>query len=168
MRVLDYGILDLNRPDIEITLDLLYIENQVKLYSAKTELGEPMALDTRPDVYWDQNTFVPIRVAESAGLPLDGTNGLEYHRITFDEAGVKVIPVQTQPTTIYQVLDKINKSYGVQLTERDILDAPIIPGQDPNLVANARSWVWQGTSRMAQRNTILTKLHLDCFKEYVA
>lgn len=168
MIIQDYGMLNLNRDPKDIVLDLLYIENQIKFYPQKTTLGKPSPLDTRPDIYWDSNTYIPLKVADSVGMAFDGSNGLEYHRIGFDEANINIIPRKLPPTNLYSILSMLNRLYGTRLTEDDLYDISIEWADDPvNIKAKPGSLVWQGEGGLKRSDTLLKVLKLNCFKEYV-
>ena len=144
----------LNRPGIEILLDLISIYNQgYRLEPHQVEFGDPQDLDTRPDILDDTNSFIPAEVDASVDSRLvPGNTGFLYARLPLGvlkkdkEYDIDPLPV---PFSTYQILDQINDQYNTQLTEDDLEDTEYVSMDDWFYIhAKPSSKVWIGTKRI--------------------
>lgn len=165
-----FALVDLARSSFEIALDLIYIENQYKLYKERTSLGKPQELDVRPDEIWDANTYTTIRIQDNFDDRFIGKNGLNYRRMGFNEVGLKVIPVLPRDIALHALLPLINAMYKLGLAPEDVMDMVLSKGYSGNVVlrAEAESLAYVGIGTIKQSETLLEQLVLDCFKEWIA
>ena len=165
-----FALVNLARPSFEIALDLLFIENQYKLYKERTTLGKPQELDVRPDEIWDANTYATIRIQDNFDDRFVGKNGLNYRRMGFNEVGLNVIPVLPNNTSLHSLLPHINAMYGLGLAPEDVMDMVLSKGYAGNVMLRAEkeSLAYVGIGKVKQRETLLEQLVLDCFKEWIA
>ena len=144
----------LNRPGIEILLDLISIYNQrYRLEPHQVQFGDPQDLDTRPDILDDTNSFIPAVVDSNVDSRLVPDNtGFLYARLPLGilkkdkEYDIDPLPV---PFSTYQILDQINDQYACQLTEDDLEDTVYTSMDDWfNIYAKPTSKVWIGKRRI--------------------
>lgn len=165
-----FALVDFARPSFEVALDLLYIENQYKLYKERTKLGDPQELDVRPDEIWDANTYTTIRIQDNFDDRFTGKNGLNYRRMGFNEVGLTVIPVLPRDVMLHELLPLINEMYQLGLAPDDVMDMVLSKGYKGSVVLRAepKSLAYVGIGIVKQRETLLEQLVLDCFKEWIA
>lgn len=122
----DIGSIDLNRPSLEIALDLIHISNHFDLDAQEVVLGNPVALDLRPDIPDDINTFVPASMSKVFFTVFEGNNGFLYRRLSFDEVLATKLPaVIIPPATSFktsEILPQLNDLLGLQLVASDIVE----------------------------------------------
>lgn len=114
---------DLNRPAIDILLELIYTTNRVLFFKGHIEFGDPVELDQRPDDDYDANTYIPITVDPLVDDRYRGTTGVMYRRIPLTELEVKspiIIALDHFPFFPAEVLPLFNKKFGTKLTAEDI------------------------------------------------
>lgn len=164
-----YQKVNLNRPTFLIALDLLYITNKTYFYPRKTKLGKPRVLDTVRKDDLDANTYVDIKTIRDSDGKFVPAGGLAYRRFRFSEVGVRKIPVPKERVHLHDILPQLNKLYGLQLTEEDVIDMVLIP-QPCNIAlrADSESLAFIGDSLVQQTPYLLDKLILPGFKEYSA
>lgn len=115
---------DFDRPEIEITCDLVYFVNNYRIPPSKVVFGDPSKLDPRPDIEDDINTYIPAVVDPKFDerLKADET-GFMYTRIPLGG----LVMVQNTPITppalpfkTSDILSQINAQLGTQLTMNDL------------------------------------------------
>lgn len=139
-----------DRPSIEIALDLIYRATQYRIPASKITFGIPKAVDLRIDIKQDENTFVPVELAEvfDARFAGDGEEGFLYRRIplsllTQDETVALTLP--PYPFEAHDILDDINAKFHTQFTEQDIENTRYVDSSVPfEITASPHSLVWLG------------------------
>lgn len=142
-----------NRPSAEIALDLIYIANQFRIPPAKVEFGLPIALDQRPDVETDANTFVPVDIDPEYYDFFRGNIGFMYQRLTLDVLIPNpdvVLVAPAFPFHMHELLPALSTKFGVQFSEADIVNELIDDEwQEVTLYAAPTSLVWIGSIPIA-------------------
>lgn len=140
----------LHRTSLEIALDLIFATTEIEFPADKVIFGIPQAIDVRPDIDTDPNTYIPVKwVADgfdyrynppadegvlSNRIPLTLLTPLE--EIEFKE------PIAFK-FTIHSILDKINAKLNAQLTKDDVVDIAYEGNNDFIIVrASYKSLVW--------------------------
>jgi phytoene dehydrogenase-like protein len=140
---------DFNRPSVEIALDLIYITNEFRVPSSKIVLGKPYALDQRPELPTDANTFVPVEIDPDFYDRFHGNIGFMYQRLGFDVLTPNpdvVLVAPAFPFTMHQLLPSLNAKFGTSFNESDIRDDVIDDEwQSVTLYAADTSLVWIGS-----------------------
>lgn len=140
----------LNRPTIELALDLIYAATELEFPVDKIILGVPLAVQLRP-TNDEPDTYVTIkRVAGVFDDRYDtpAGDGVLYNRIPLS----LITPISgvtlTEPAgnfTIHQILDRLNAKLGVQFTKDDLEnDAYPSTVTSVTLRASPTSLVWLG------------------------
>jgi len=142
-----------NRPSAEIALDLIYLTNQFRIPPAKVEFGVPMALDQRPDVPTDANTFVPVDIDAEYYDLFRGNIGFMYQRLTLDvltpDPAVTLV-APAFPFYMHELLPALRTKFGVQFADTDIVNELIDDEwQDVVLQAAPTSLAWIGSIPIA-------------------
>lgn len=117
--------MDYNRPSLEVLRDLLYESNEYVPPEHHTTFGWPTALDQRPELPNDPNTFIPMTVEKQEDDRFSDKAGLMYRRTPFAEVlrGPGEVPIlKNFPFKLYDVLDQLNAWFDVQLTPDDVYD----------------------------------------------
>lgn len=140
---------DFDRPSIDIALDLIFAATKYRAEKKFIELGLPEHCDPRPDIDYDPNTFVPIKMDSRFDARLEGRNGFLYRRLSLLEINdIETLSIDPPfiPYRTRDVLDQINEKLQTQFTLTDLVDKEYTIGQ-MILEANKNSLVWTGTSR---------------------
>ena len=137
------------RPSAEIALDLIYIANQYRVPVTRVEFGIPEALDQRPDVSTDANTFVTVKIDPLFDDRFRGDTGFMYQRLDLsvltDNPDVVLIAPEF-PFEMHQLLPALNLKFGTMFSEADIRNDTITgEEQDVTLIAAETSLVWLGS-----------------------
>jgi len=136
------------RPSAEIALDLIYIANAYRIPATRIEFGKPEALDQRPDILTDANTFVPVEIDPLFDDRFRGDTGFMYQRLdlsvlTEDPDVVLVAP--QFPFKMHELLPALNLKFGTMFAEDDIQNDTVMDEeQDVMLTAAKTSLVWLG------------------------
>lgn len=168
--------LKFNRPSEEILRDLLYVGNGIRLDPSGIRVGIPKALDLRPDIDSDENTFIELHVDPDLDQRFAGHNGLLYRRVTlaevpFPEPPPSTIRVPAYPFKTSDILEEINRYFGTQLTVNDIVDRVYLEDGDPLILTiHPDSLVYQGHISLAETlfGFVLPVTMLSGFTEYAA
>jgi hypothetical protein len=140
-----------DRPEIEILLDLIYIQNQdyrLEPHVVKFP-SDPVVLDIRPEILDDENTFIAAVVDKNYDYRLDPANtGFLYRRLPLaalkNSTGTTIIP-PALPFKTYDILDQINQQLGSQLTENDLENIEYTTSEEiGTIVAKPTSKIWLG------------------------
>jgi hypothetical protein len=124
---------DLNQPAKDILLDLIYFSNGIRFYDEEVEFGIPQALDPRPDLDSDPNTFIPIDVPQTVDSRYEGNTGFMYRRLGLADitpVGTAIL-VPSFPVTTYQLLGALNAYYGTQWTQDDLVNYAYLSESNP-------------------------------------
>lgn len=157
---------DIGKTDIQILTDLIYETNKLRIPEEHIKYGAPSALDSRPDVECDHNTFVPFKIDPDYNYRLAQMTGFVYRRREFgdymDDIEI-VVDVTEYPFHVLSVLDQINEHLPFPLSPNDIVDYVFNEGADATtfpLIANPRSYLWTGrvNIRMNPLNPVFFKL----------
>lgn len=140
---------DFNRPETETLCDLIYVTNKYKLPPAMVAFGTPMALDQRPDIEDDPNSYISAKVQQKFDhrmVPKE--TGFLYHRIPLAALRVQDASAITPPAVpfkTYDILDQINRQFGVQLSENDLENTEYTTMDDDFVItAKPSSRLWMG------------------------
>lgn len=138
---------DLNKPAKDILLDLIFYSNGIRFYDDEVNFGLPQALDPRPDLDWDPNTFIPIMVPDTVDDRYEGKTGFMYRRLSLSDitpVGTAIL-VPSFPITTYQLLDALNAYYGTQWAQADLVNYTYLAAVNPiTLTFAADSLCYQG------------------------
>lgn len=99
---------DIGKTDIEILMDLIFETNKLRIPQEQIFYGVPSALDQRPDIDTDENTFIPVRVNQEYDDTLSRAAGFLYRRVTLNEyfEGLTITITATQfPFTVRSIWD---------------------------------------------------------------
>ncbi|BAQ02687.1 hypothetical protein AVU38_gp159 [Ralstonia phage RSL2] len=140
---------DFDRPEAETLCDLIYISNKYKLPPPMATFGTPKALDQRPDIEDDPNTYIPAKINPKFDHRMFPTEtGFLYHRIPLAALRVvddSVIQPLAIPFKTYDILDQINRQLGVRLTENDLVNTEYTTMDDDFVItALPTSKIWMG------------------------
>lgn len=146
------GRRNLNRPALEILVDLIRMYCAYEVSLAHTTFKTPIVLDQRPDLATDANTFVPADIDSAWDANFPGDNGFAYYRLPIGllngPTGIVVdLTAQTAPLGVHDVLELINTAAGVQLTVQDVENTPITDTSAPVVLkAHPSSLVWNNAA----------------------
>lgn len=144
------SIQGLHRSTIAIAIDLIYAATGLEYPIDKIILGIPIAVDPRPDLDTDPNTFVPVisvSIVFDARFDSIPNDGFLYRRIPLSLLTGSDNVIFEEPTVFpfstYEILDGINEKLNTQLTTDDVLDdIYTTPGAPLRLRANPKSLAW--------------------------
>jgi hypothetical protein len=144
---------DIGKTRIQLLTDLLYETNNLRIPEEKIKYGEPQALDARPDLDWDPNTFIPFRIDRDYDDRFSRNAGFMYRRRDFSEyVGSHDFEVQIThfPFRISEVLDQINAQLPFPLAISDIEDYEFsLPDTEEfELIASPKSLIWTGKCKV--------------------
>lgn len=159
---------NLNRPAVEILIDLIYQWNQYSLNKDHVKFGLPMALDQRPDDSTDENTYIPVVIDPTYDDRFEKSTGFLYRRLPFSDAGIATVHADVVPPfSAQQLVDRINAETGLQLTASDLQDITYTTATGfVTLKAGANSLVWQGSHAIQLQNNFVPVYQLEGFKEW--
>jgi len=159
---------DYDKPAVQILLDLIYLSNGIRFDEDELTFGTPQALDQRPDIDYDPNTFIMIHVNPLADFRYAGSTGVMYRRATLLEippVTMTPIPTPAYPFTTYDLLPAINAHYAVQLTEDDVVNSTYTDEDAPLVVTMLPSSLcYQGSATL--NHYLLATTNLTGFLEY--
>lgn len=151
----------------KIVLDLINEQNSTALPEAAVTFGAPAE-----KVVGQIATDLVVTAAEGSGYRGDVT--MTYNRVPlgFMNTNEPDLVIETEATTTQGLIEFLNTTFGILLTNEDIVDAPI-PELEPDVntgvevAANAASLVWHGkvtlqlTATLTQLSSVLTTTTLD-------
>lgn len=141
-----------NRPSIEIALDLIYRSTRQRFPADKVKFGIPKAIDLRPDIKQDENTFVQLSVEKEFDSRFKG--GLFYRRIPLSiliPDNDLVLTLPEYPFSASDILSEINVKFQSQLTLDDIINTNFTDPTAPlEITAAPESLAWIGKLDIAQ------------------
>lgn len=136
------------RPAKEILLDLVHVFLEYEIPIDKITFGKASALDQRPEVPTDPDTFVQAEIAQDYDYRFPGANGFLYRRIPLGMATVNQgleIYAPDFPFTTWDVLDQINRFMNLALLPEDVINETYDLGSVVFLLqADPGSWNWEG------------------------
>lgn len=143
-----------NRPSEDIALDMIYRSTGYKGIRENCTFGLPDALDQRPEIHDDGNTYCPVIVDEVTDdrfyTDFIKKNGFVYRRLIMSEFlqptnDLPIIPT-TFPFKAHDVLDQINRILNTQLTTKDIENIEYIDLRAEFIIikAHKHSLAWIG------------------------
>lgn len=131
-------MMDYNKPAKELLLDLVYESNGIRFGVDDISFGPPEALDPRPDLDWDPNTFVPVEVVESVDVRYEGETGFMYRRAPINEVtpvvGALPVKISAYPYQTLDVLAQINAYLGLALTPDEVINDTYTDASMPLIV----------------------------------
>ena len=140
---------DFNRPETETLCDLIYVSNKYKLPPSMVVFGTPQALDQRPDIEDDPNSYISAKIQQKFDYRMvPKVTGFLYHRIPLAALrvvdGTTIVPPAI-PFKTYDILDQINRQLGVQLSQNDLENTEYTT-MDADFVITAKptSRIWTG------------------------
>lgn len=140
---------DFDRPEAEILCDLVYMANQYKLQPSAVQFLDVKALDPRPAIEDDPNSYISAIVSKDYDYRMVvGETGFLYTRIPL--AALRPLPNTTIqplvfPFSTYDVIDQINRHLGTRLTTDDLEDTVYTTlNNDFTIQAKPTSKVWIG------------------------
>jgi len=149
---------DLGKWEEQLLMDLIYEHTRQRIPIEYITYGLPQELDARPDLKYDPNTFIPVRIDprwDDRFASPGGPKGFMYRRRTFQEYFEDIdftIDVDEFPFWVKDLVDsKINPHVPYPLDpEKDVLnyqfkerDATSFP-----LIAHPHSYIWAGRTPM--------------------
>lgn len=142
---------DIGKTEIQLLMDLIFESVGIRVPEQKIQYGKPQALDVRPDVYDDPNTFIPITVDadyDDRYAP-QIEKGLLYRRRELASHFTSTLyPIYTATGTfkISAVLSQLNTLLTYPLTMADVVDQTLSAAglTQITLVANPTSYIWTG------------------------
>ncbi len=158
---------DIGKDRETLLLDLIYEATGLRIPNVVISFGDPVEMDTRPDLRLDHNTFIPARVRQEYDYRFGPQSGFLYRRRSFDEYFEdNDITLNLQPTkfpfTIHEIWrEQVEPLLPFPVAMEDIVDYEI---DDPNTMvlefkANPKSWIWYGrSSQLVNINPALYKL----------
>lgn len=149
----------LHRTTVEIALDLIYAATEQQFPVEKIDLWIPRAIDVRPDLETDPNTFIGADVDgeydDRYGPPTD--DGFLYRRLPLSillrPANLDIDLPETFPFTTHDILPQLNIALNAQLTVNDVLNDEYTSIEDVLQVrAHPQSLAWIG-ALVIERNS---------------
>lgn len=167
---------DYNKPSEVLALELIYAANRYKPPVGKIKLGLPSALDQRPDIASDENTYVPASIDNVYDGRFSPQSGFRYQRLSLGVLkainDVRITP-PFYPFKTHDVLDQINAQLSVQFSEQDIVN-DLYSGDNVafKITAHPHSLVWLGGKELYigdyEARFLIKTTRLVGFTEYVA
>jgi hypothetical protein len=172
---------DLGKSRKEILMDLIYEGTGRRIPLDKVSFGKPRALDQRPEISVDANTFIPARIDPAWDARLNSNkSGFMYRRhhiknycdtCTF----MAVKPLQF-PFKVSELLDQINDQLPYPLFMDDFVDKEYLTLESTlegiDLIAQRDSLLWHGRFKISidlswiDGNSLVTVAFLDGFNVY--
>lgn len=114
-----------NRPAIETVIGLIFFYNNYLVPKDKAVFGKPKALDQRPDINDDPNTFISLVLDQEYDARFISNDGFMYRRFELSrltpDSDVD-LNVYSLPFQVHDLLPFINSKLGVTFTAADILN----------------------------------------------
>lgn len=146
---------DIGKTKIQILMDLLYESTGLRTPEDKIQYGHPKALDARPEVLDDPNTFIPVRIDQNYDDRLSRQSGFLYRRRDIG-THFKDRPIQLSfprfPITLHEIiLEQMNPQLSYPLDVTDFIDYKITDPETDTLkiVAHPESFIWCNQGVMA-------------------
>lgn len=159
-----------DKPEKELLLDLVYMSTHCRVPADKITFKEPpQALDQRPDLDDDSNSFIGFKLKQGWNDELLGENGLMYRRVPLHEATRnQAVDNLTFPLTIYGILPQINAQLGMRLTQKDVYNATYLT-QTTVITVRAKpgSLNYIGKAELGYLEDMIPVNYLSGFTEYV-
>lgn len=155
---------DLGKTTIQLLTDLIYESEGFRIPEQKINYGKPQALDVRPDILTDANTFVPVRVQDDYDDRYPIGSGLMYRRRELGDHFPDImyhVYTTTASFRLYELLDQLNLQISYPLTSADVLDQALNLANSEviTLRANPDSYIWINNATI--RVTVHTEARLD-------
>lgn len=163
---------DFNKPSKLLALDQIWAFTGIRIRPDKIKLGKAEVLDQRPDIDYDENTFVPAEIDFAEDVRFTTENGFLYRRFSLAElANGRPLVILDPPSTftVEDVLDQINMSWDAQLTLEDLDNTIVYRSTDETFVleTNEGSLAWYGNQpfnvQMSGTSAFLKIVDLDGF-----
>lgn len=168
---------DIGKSKIQILTDLIYESTGLRFPESKIKYGKPEELDTRPDLWDDPNTFIPVKIDVTYDDRFTLSDGFMYrrHGIAYylNKYNVKVNALQAGMRVHEIVEQQINYQIPFPLDTEDFQDYVITDTTVTSLKIKARSdsLLWHGVSSVpissVAYSPLYTNLHLSGFREYI-
>lgn len=145
---------DVGKSELQVLQDLIYESTKERIPLEHIVYGVPRELDARPDLHFDPNTFVPIKIDPKWDDRYSRRNtGYMYRRRLFKDyfQGLSfTVNISHFPFYIAEILPQINEHLGYPLTEDDIVNykfqQPHVQAFD--LIANPGSLLFSGRTQI--------------------
>jgi hypothetical protein len=141
---------DIGKTDIEILMDLIYETNKIRIPQEHIVYGTPKALDQRPDIADDENTFIPVKIDPNWDTAYAKAEGFLYRRQDLGEYFQDVVVTITAtefPFTIRSIWDEQVKPFlPYPIDKKDIRDYLFTDLFTTSLTVEAsqHSFLWSG------------------------
>lgn len=153
----------------KILLDLINASNTTALPETAITLAAPTAAAEDPT-----GLITTVVATAATGSGYSGTQEFTYNRVDLGFMAVNEpdLVIETEETTIHALIPQLNATFGIQLTETDIVDGPV-PELEPDVItqvvitATPGSLVWAKTvsldltKPLVPLSTVLTVTALD-------
>lgn len=117
---------DIGKTDIEIMMDLIYETNRLRIPQEQIVYGVPSALDQRPDIDTDENTFIPVKINPNYDDTYSEVGGFLYRRVDLGQyfANIEIAITATAfPFTVRSIWDAQVKPFlPFPIDKKDIED----------------------------------------------
>lgn len=141
---------DLGKTKIQVLMDLIYESTGLRIPEHRIKYGKPVALDQRPDLDLDPNTYIPVKIDQVYDYHLSEQAGFMYRRRSLKEHlhGVTLnLSFPRFPITLHElILEVINPQLKYPLNCSDFIDYEITDPETDHLkiVAHPESLLWYG------------------------
>lgn len=150
MVTIDYN--DIGKSHLEILTDLLYESTKTRIPLSKISFGTPRELDLNPEDKTDENTFIPVTVANDYSTLFQAGSGLMYRRIEITDyleslqGSTIELHATSLPVKLCDILPQINTFLEFPLDCGDVVDAMITTAgvQDIKVEVAPASFIWVG------------------------
>ena len=142
---------DIGKTDIQILMDLIYETNKVRIPEEHIVYGKPSALDQRPEILTDENTFIPVRINRDYDAEYAKAEGFLYRRQDLGQyfEGITITITATDfPFTVRSIWDAQVKPFlPFPIDKKDIEDYLFTDLHTNKLTVHAvaGSLLWCGT-----------------------
>lgn len=146
----------LKRKSKDIVVDLIYHHNHYRIPLHLATFGKPQALDQRPDVQDDPNTFIRVYLEDEYDGRFIGNDGFMYMRYALAQlTPVEHIqpPQLSAPFKVHDLIPYLNERYGVAFEPEDLVNEEY--AEVPSVVtlkASQDSLVWAGEFQVNLQN----------------
>lgn len=140
---------DIGKTEEQLLTDLIFEATGQRIPTNVIKYKQPSALDSRPDIPTDPNTYIPFNAEIEYDIRLSGNNrGFLYRRRSLSEHFANIdldLEFDTWPTTLHDVIiNQINPILSYPLKLHDIIDYVIDDENTNSLVIHAspKSLFW--------------------------
>lgn len=142
---------DIGKTKEELLMDLIAEWLGERIPLDKVKYGQPQALDQRPDLKFDPNTFIPARVDVRYDGRYDTSgSGFMYRRRSIvdhlEGCDLTTITPLTLPFSIWDLIDQINKCVPYPIDKYDLVNHVYETKEDYangiHIEADPHSWLW--------------------------